>query len=203
MAWRPFGRGHSFCVFAVGRDFPPHMAWGESEIAAPLEGQEVPSPPLAEGQEELTAAPEDYQETNVSTISDLEIASPPPLRPYSSKWDMIKGLGAFALVLVLLMVALKTLGRLGRFKALKGRSTVFTMRGILPLDNRKYLAAVEVDGRLLIVGVSQDNINRLAQWPLNKDDITFQEEEPRPEQNQFQKLFNLAAKNLKKQDSNV
>ena len=71
---------------------------------------------------------------------------------------------ALVLVLAALVLLLKAVQRVGRFKA--GRGTLFEMRGFQPLDNRKYLAAVAVDGRLLIIGVTPDRLVPLGQWPL-------------------------------------
>ena len=82
----------------------------------------------------------------------------------------LKAIGAFLLVLLLMFLALKGLGRLGRFRHLKGNKSTFKLRGTLALDARKYLAAVEIDGRLIVVGVSQDKINAVAHWPLYQDD---------------------------------
>ncbi len=83
--------------------------------------------------------------------------------------DIGWAVGAFILVLLLLYFALKALGRLGRFRGGRGRS-VFELRGIQPLDNRNYLAAVEVEGRLIVVGVSQDRITPVAHWYLDDED---------------------------------
>ena len=71
---------------------------------------------------------------------------------------------ALLLVLAALVLLLKAVQRVGRFKA--GRGALFEMRGFQPLDNRKYLAAVAVDGRLLIIGVTPDRLVPLGQWPL-------------------------------------
>jgi flagellar biogenesis protein FliO len=77
--------------------------------------------------------------------------------------------GALVLVLALLVLFLKGLQRLGRFRK-AGRGTLFEMRGYQPLDNRKYLAAVAVDGRLLIIGVTPDRLIPLGQWPLREEE---------------------------------
>ena len=84
--------------------------------------------------------------------------------------DLLKGLGAFILVLILLYLTLKALGRMSRFKGGKGRASFFQLRGIQSFDSRKYLAAVEVDGRLLVVGVTQDRIVPVAHWFLEDED---------------------------------
>ena len=78
--------------------------------------------------------------------------------------------GVFVLVLAALILTLKALKRVGRFRAGRGRGAVFELRGIQALDNRKYLAAVAVDGRLLIVGVTPDRLTPLGQWPLREED---------------------------------
>lgn len=90
------------------------------------------------------------------------------LSPYGL--DMLWALGAFILVMVLLYLTLKALGRMGRFRGVKGRQSVFELRGIQPLDNRKYLAAVEVEGRLIVVGVTPDRITPVAHWFLDDED---------------------------------
>lgn len=84
--------------------------------------------------------------------------------------DMLWALGAFILVMVLLYLALKALGRISRFRGPKGRRSVFELRGIQPLDNRKYLAAVEVEGRLIVVGVTPDRITPVAHWFVDEDE---------------------------------
>lgn len=84
--------------------------------------------------------------------------------------DMLWALGAFILVMVLLYLTLKAVGRMGRFRGAKGRQSVFELRGIQPLDNRKYLAAVEVEGRLIVVGVTPDRITPVAHWFLDDED---------------------------------
>ena len=71
---------------------------------------------------------------------------------------------ALIVVLAVLVLLLKAIQRVGRFKV--GRGSLFEMRGYQPLDNRKYLAAVAVDGRLLVVGVTPDRLVPLGQWPL-------------------------------------
>jgi hypothetical protein len=71
---------------------------------------------------------------------------------------------ALLLVLAALILLLKALQRVGRFKA--GRGALFEVRGYQPLDNRKYLAAVAVDGRMLIIGVTPDRLIPLGQWML-------------------------------------
>ena len=88
----------------------------------------------------------------------------------ANSWELLWALGAFILVLIILVLALKGLGRLSRFKGAKGRQPVFELRGIQPLDNRKYLAAVEVEGRFLVLGVTPDRITPLAHWFIDDGD---------------------------------
>ena len=78
--------------------------------------------------------------------------------------DILKALGAFALVMVLLFASLKGLSRLSRFRGTKGTNSNFVFRGTQSLDNRKYLAAVEIEGRIIVVGVTPDNIIPVAHW---------------------------------------
>jgi hypothetical protein len=77
---------------------------------------------------------------------------------------MLKIVGAFVLVIALLLIFLKLLGRLTRGKSLGGGKG-FSLRATMTLDARRYLAAVELDGRLLVVAVSGDRISPIAHWP--------------------------------------
>ena len=149
------------------------------------------SAPLALAQDPAPTAPADQAETGQSTTSgpleavDLPAAAPAP-QPASGSaaaasssplsylpgggLDLLKGLGAFLLVLVVLYLFLKGLGRLGRFGGRRGRDAFFELRGIQALDNRKYLAALEVEGRIIVVGVTQDRITPVAQWIIEHED---------------------------------
>jgi flagellar biogenesis protein FliO len=86
--------------------------------------------------------------------------------------------GAFILVLAALIIFLKLLGRFGRGRGFKGGQT-FILRGTMSLDSRRYLAAVEVDGQLIIVGVTPDRLTSLGQWPLAEDE-PFRDLPPEP-----------------------
>jgi len=90
----------------------------------------------------------------------------PPLSDWPNFKDLVWAGAALILVLAALVILLKALRRIGRFKA--GRGSLFEMRGHLALDNRKYLAAVAVDGRLMIIGVTPDRLVPLGQWPLRE-----------------------------------
>ena len=98
--------------------------------------------------------------------------------PVMSEWPGAKDLAwagvALIVVLAALVLLLKAVQRIGRFKS--GRGALFEMRGYQPLDNRKYLAAVAVDGRMLIIGVTQDRLIPLGQWPL--EDPLFSSDGP-------------------------
>jgi hypothetical protein len=78
----------------------------------------------------------------------------------------LKALGAFLLVMACLLIFLRLLGRLNRGRLIKDGLT-FTLKGTLPLDSRRYIAAVEVDGRLLILGVAPERITSLAHWSVD------------------------------------
>ena len=78
---------------------------------------------------------------------------------------------ALVLVLVTLVLLLKAVKRVGRFQG--GRGALFEMRGTMLLDNRKYLAAVAVDGRLMIIGVTPDRLIPLGQWRLREIEDDF------------------------------
>jgi flagellar biogenesis protein FliO len=96
-----------------------------------------------------------------------------------SSMNLIKAAGAFILVLALLLIFLKLLSRVVKGRSFRGDQT-FTLRGTLALDSRRYLAAVEVDGQLLVVGVTQDRLTALGQWPLLEEDEPFRDLPPQP-----------------------
>ena len=100
-----------------------------------------------------------------SGLAWAQPAASPALSGWGGAGDLAWAGGAMVLVLVILLFFLKALQRLGRFRK-AGRGALFEMRGYQPLDNRKYLAAVAVDGRLLIIGVTPDSLVPLGQWPL-------------------------------------
>jgi hypothetical protein len=75
----------------------------------------------------------------------------------------VKIIGAFILVIALLLLFLKLLGRFSRGRSFsEGKG--FTLRATMTLDSRRYLAAVEVDGRLLVIAVTGDRVTPLAHW---------------------------------------
>lgn len=137
--------------------------------------------PLALAQDEAPSAPPAVEAAPAAPADQADVPAPAPQAAQSASgssassgssflpslpgggFDLLKGLAAFILVLALLYLCLKGLGRLGRFKG-RGRESFFELRGIQALDNRKYLAAVEVDGRVIVVGVSPDRITPVAQW---------------------------------------
>ncbi|MDR3134644.1 MAG: flagellar biosynthetic protein FliO [Deltaproteobacteria bacterium] len=80
--------------------------------------------------------------------------------------DVIKAAGAFVLVIALLVIFLKLLAYLSKGRKLAKGGRAFTLRGTMVLDSRRYLAAFEIDGRLLVVGVTPDRLTALANWPL-------------------------------------
>jgi len=114
-----------------------------------------------------------------SSVSDLAplIPAPQPAGDLSalgsglpiSSFDIIWNIGVFLLVLALLYLVLKALGRVSRFKGGSKGGSGFAIKAIQPLDNKKYLAAVELEGRTIVVGVSADRITPVAQW-LNDDE---------------------------------
>lgn len=147
----------------------------------------APAAPAQEGP--VTAA-------ETGTVEDL---SPPPAAPAaaapgpqdahslssgllpSSGLGMLGVLGAIILAMTLLYLFIKALNRPRRFKSLKGRTSAFELRGIQPLDDTKYLAAVQIEGRLIVVGVTADRVIPVANW--------FAEEE---EENQPRLKFSSA-----------
>jgi flagellar biogenesis protein FliO len=80
--------------------------------------------------------------------------------------DLLKALGAFILVIIILLIFLKILSHLTRGRGMTKGGKAFTLRGTMIIDSRRYLAAVEIDGHLLVVGVSHDRLTALAHWPL-------------------------------------
>lgn len=87
----------------------------------------------------------------------------------SSGMDLAKAAGAFILVIILLVVCLKFIGYLSRGRHAGRGSKAFTLRGTLVLDNRRYLAAVEVDGHLVVLGVTPERLTSLAHWSMEDE----------------------------------
>ncbi len=111
-------------------------------------------------------------------------------------FDFVWALGAFILVLLLLLLVLKLIGRFSRFRVGRGRQSVFELKGVLPLDQRKYLAAVEIDNRLIVIGVAGDRISPVAHWAiddLKEDDLEniFALSKDYPKINDNEPSFNL------------
>ncbi|MDR2352927.1 MAG: flagellar biosynthetic protein FliO [Deltaproteobacteria bacterium] len=86
--------------------------------------------------------------------------------------SLFKVVGAFLLVLAVLLIFLKLLGRFTR-KVVKG-GVDFTLQGTMSLDAKRYLAAVEVAGKLLIIGVTQERITPLAILPTGNDVVNLE-----------------------------
>lgn len=85
--------------------------------------------------------------------------------------NMLWVLGGIILVMALLYLTLRVIiNRPNPLKSLKGRQAAFKMRGIQHLDNNKYLAAVEIEGHLLVVGVTADRVIPVADWFLDEAD---------------------------------
>ena len=80
--------------------------------------------------------------------------------------DIIKALGAFVAVIAVLLIFLKLLSYLTRGRKLGKGGQSFTLKGTMILDSRRYLAAVEVGGHFLVIGVTPDRLTALANWPL-------------------------------------
>ena len=107
--------------------------------------------------------------TAPSTASGTDLPSAGPFSDYASNgMDIFKAVGAFVFVMALLFLALKGLGRLSRFRGGSGRNSIIELRGIQALDNRKYIAAVEVEGHIIVVGVAADRITPLAHWAADE-----------------------------------
>jgi flagellar biogenesis protein FliO len=140
-------------------------------VTAPALAQTAPAEAggtdLPSAASELLSAPANENTAMPQPEAALNLLPDSPAPRYGL--DILRAFGMFILVLGLLFLTLKLIGRFGRFRAGKGRANIFAMRGILPLDNRKYLAAVEVEGRLLVLGVTQDRVSPLAHWPLPQE----------------------------------
>jgi hypothetical protein len=76
---------------------------------------------------------------------------------------ILKVCGAFVLVILALLIFLKILGRFARGKSFRGGKE-FVLKATMSMDSKKYLAAVEIDGRLLILAVAGDRVTPLAHW---------------------------------------
>jgi hypothetical protein len=63
----------------------------------------------------------------------------------------------------------------------------------MALDSRRYLAAVEIDGQLLVVGVTPERLTALGQWPLAVEDEPFRDLPPEPS-----RVADLSSKGLDK-----
>ncbi|MDR0621069.1 MAG: flagellar biosynthetic protein FliO [Deltaproteobacteria bacterium] len=79
-------------------------------------------------------------------------------------------MGAFIVVIVLLIIFLKVLAYLTHGRKMGKGGKTFTLKGTMLLDSRRYLAAVEIDGRMLVVGVTPDRLTALGSWPLDSGD---------------------------------
>lgn len=88
----------------------------------------------------------------------------------SSGLGMLGALGAIILAMTLLYLVIKLLNRPRRFKSLKERKSAFELRGIQPLDDTKYLAAVQIEGRLIVVGVTADRVIPVANWLAEEEE---------------------------------
>lgn len=133
-------------------------AQGPAEEAAG--GISQPSPPANETGE-TTDRPAPPPATDLAVMgSGLPV----------SGFDIVWNIGIFILVLALLYLVLKALGRVSRLKGAKNGRSGFVLRGVQALDSRKYLAAVEIDGRMIVVGVSADRITPVAHWLLDLDE---------------------------------
>ena len=102
--------------------------------------------------------------TLTSALAWAQSSPAPTLAQWPGFKDMAWAGAALIVVLAVLVLLLKAVQRVGRFKT--GRGSLFEVRGYQPLDNRKYLVAVAVDGRLLVIGVTPDRLIPLGQWPL-------------------------------------
>jgi flagellar biogenesis protein FliO len=102
----------------------------------------------------------------------LKVAKPPPFPGASLTPDgmtLIRFFGAFVAVVAVLLICLKIIAWLGRGRRPAKGGRAFTLRGTMALDGRRYLAAVEVDGHLVVVGVTPERLTGLAHWALEDD----------------------------------
>lgn len=121
---------------------------------------------------------------------------PPPASAsnVNMAWELVKTGLALALVLALMVLGLKAAFRLGLWGRRSG-SGRFKMAGAMPLDNRKYLAAVDVDGHRLILGVTAERISLLACWTadsfennLNPEGASAASGKPRAKEEQLDQV---------------
>ena len=151
-------------LLALGMTLASGWAWAQTDPApaqTPASAQAQTDP--AQAQTDLTPAQTDpaQTQTKAQTI--------PAFGQGLGFKDMAWAGAALMAVLIALVLLLKALQRVGRFKS--GRGSLFEVRGYQPLDNRKYLVAVAVDGRMLIIGVTPDRLIPLGQWPIEDQEL--------------------------------
>ncbi|MDR2460680.1 MAG: flagellar biosynthetic protein FliO [Deltaproteobacteria bacterium] len=140
---------------------------GASEETTTLDiGSE--SPPQAASPRASVPPAQVPQTTSDTGTSDL-LGMPSGTDPFSFI-GIAKIFGAFLLVIVLLWLFLKLVKRLSKGKTFVGGKE-FVMRATMALDTRRYLAAVEIDGKLLVFGVTGDRITPLAHWPVGQANL--------------------------------
>lgn len=81
-------------------------------------------------------------------------------------WEMAKAALALVFVVALIIFGFKALARFGPRGGLRGGKGYFKLTATMALDNKKYLVAIEVAGRQLILGVTPERVNLLQAWPL-------------------------------------
>ncbi|MDR0354762.1 MAG: flagellar biosynthetic protein FliO [Deltaproteobacteria bacterium] len=157
---------------------PPEATVGSQAEAGTADGpaEGTPAAPLGEA-----AAPGETSST-AGTSSPPSAETPGQNSPISlpprqdglpdpfGGFDLIKTIGAFLIVIVLLVICLKVLRHLTRGRRFGKGGQTFSLRGTMIIDSRKYLAAVEVDGHLVVVGVTPERLSGLASWPLAETD---------------------------------
>jgi flagellar biogenesis protein FliO len=130
----------------------------------PQEGNFAPDSPQRPAAPVVPPATSSPSSPATTTNNDDLFSSPLGLDTFSFV-GIAKIFGAFLIVIALLVLFLKLLKRLSRGKTFSGGKE-FVLKATMAMDTRRYLAAVEIDSRLIILAVAGDRITSLAHWPV-------------------------------------
>ncbi len=112
-----------------------------------------------------------------------------------SLWEILKMLFPLAVILVILLGALyyikKSQFKFGNGKSKNIKIDLLTTKAIMP---KKYIAAVRVEGKILILGVSDYSINKLQEFDY--DPQKFNSVSPRGEV-EDKSFFKILKRNLR------
>jgi flagellar biogenesis protein FliO len=159
---------------------PPRAAVAQTTGETPAAGaQTTGEAPAAEAQAEGGGPGSPFSTTDLTPEPPpAPPAAPPAPAPRAvptlggavPSVDLLKALGAFIVVIVLLVIFLKLLAYFSQGRKMAKGGRAFTLKGTMIIDSRRYLAAVEIDGHFLVVGVTPDRLTALAEWPLDDGD---------------------------------